>query len=243
MYQTLHCVSLRTVKYDDRRAMVSAWSVEAGRVSLTVPDGASREARRRRAMLMPLSLFEGEADVRPGREVLTMRDMRPTEVLPDISADPAKSVVAMFLAEVLERVLREAQADPLLSAYITGGIRRLDRARRGREAANFPIVFLYGLGRFLGIEPDWGAWRRGAFFDMASATFKSAVPLDSHDVLDPVRAAVIPRLARMDFDVSRRLGLPRAARREMLDSILRYYSLHHTPLDGLRSLAVVSEIF
>ena len=62
MYQQLRCVALRTIKYDDRRSIVSAWSEQLGRVSFIVPDGASREARRRRALLMPLSLFEGVSE-------------------------------------------------------------------------------------------------------------------------------------------------------------------------------------
>ncbi len=242
MYETRHCVALRTVRYADRRAIVTAWSAEAGRLSVAVSDGPSREARRRRAMLMPLSLFEGEADIRPGREVVAMRDLRPSAVLPDLSADPAKAVVAMFLAEVLEKVLREAQADPLLTAYIFHAVRRLDGASARSEVANFPVVFLYGLGRFLGIAPDAGVWRRGMSFDMVAARFSAGLA-PSPTVLPPEAAAMIPRLARISFDVSARLRMSRALRRAVLAEELRYYTLHHTPLDCLRSLAVVSEIF
>lgn len=244
MYQSLHCVALRTVRYDDRRAIVTAWSREAGRVSIVVPDGSSREARRRRAMLMPLSLFEGESEPRPGREILSMRDMRPSEVLPDISSVPAKSVVAMFLAEVLERLLREAQPDELLWCFLQGAIRALDIEERPCGVANFPITFLYRLGRFAGVEPDAGAWRPESFFDMTSGRFVT-YPDPSHAsaVLEPAAAAAIPRLARLTFAASSRLRLDRGLRRRFLTEILKFYSLHHTDLQHLRSLPVVSEIF
>jgi len=242
MYQTLHCIALRRVRYADRRAIVSAWSAEGGRVAFSVPDGAGREAARRRALLMPLSLFEGVADVRPGRDVLMMRDLRPSAVAAGIAADPAKGLVAMFVAEVLDRVLRESAPDPALSDFIFGSVKCLDASRHRYAAANFPLVFLYHLGRYLGIAPDAGSWRRGRWFDMAAARFVDSPPLTA-DALTPDEAALIPVLDRLTSVTAARLPLPRQLRRRALAAILRYYSLHHTPMDALRSTDVVSDIF
>lgn len=242
MYTTMHCVALRTVRYADRRAILTAWSAEAGRVAFAIPDGPGREAARRRALLMPLSLFEGEASVKPGREVHTIRDLRPSAVLHGLTDDPAKGLVAMFLAEVLEKVLREEQPDGLLSEFIFAAVRRLNDTTSACAVANFPIVFLYHLGHFLGIEPDAGDWLPGTSFDMAGATFNPGLrPSDT--TLTPPEAAIIPRLAHLDFDSAERLHLPRALRRRILADLLRFYTLHHTPLDSLNSLSVVSEIF
>ena len=244
MYQSLHCIALRRVRYADGRSILSAWSAEAGRVAFAVSDGAGREAARKRALLMPLSLFECVADTRPGRDVAVMRDLRPMAVAAGIAADPVKGLVAMFVAEALDRVLRESAPDAALTEFIFGSVRELDSSRRRYMAANFPIVFLYHLGRYLGIAPDAGAWRPGRWFDMASGRFADSTPLcDSDSILAPVEAALIPALDRLTAAKAARLPLPRALRRRALEAILRYYSLHHTPMDSLRSLAVVSDVF
>lgn len=242
MFEPLHCVALRTIKYDDRRSIVTAWSVERGRVAFIVPDGASREARRRRAIMMPLGLFEGEADIRPGRDLLSIRDVRPSGVLAELACNPAKAVVAMFLSEVLERLLREAAPDVLLSTFIFDSIRVLDGLTEARGVASFPLVFLYKLGMFLGIEPSGDTWRPGSVFDMNEGVWRPSAPNHGR-WLDTDEASVARLISRLNYSNARRLGLPRALRRKALDRILEYYTLHYTSLADLKSLGVVGEIF
>lgn len=242
MYQTLECLALRTVRYDDRRSIVAAWSRQLGRLSLAVPDGSGREARRRRALMMPLSLFAGEVDIRPGRDIHAIRDVRPLAVATDTASDPAKSVVALFLAEALERLLRIPAADEALTAFIFDAVGRLNRLGSAAAVANFPIIFLSRLAAYLGIAPDPTQWRPGSWLDLAEGIYRTTPPT-SGPYLDPTQSAVAAMVGRLDFDSGRRMRLPRPLRREILDRILEYYTLHYTRLDNLNSLPVVKEIF
>lgn len=241
MYENLHCIALRTVKYDDRRSILTAWSLEYGRVSLIVPAGAGREARRRRALMMPLGLFEGEADIRPGRELLNIRDVRPMAVNQGILSEPIKGMVAMFVAEVLERVLREAAPDHHLSAFLFDAVDRLDALPMGAATANYPVLFLYKLADNLGIVPDVEQWRPGAWFDMVHGTFHTSMPTGTR-VLNPAETAVIRLLSRMTYSTSGRLRLPLAMRRQALSAMLDYYSMHLTSMSGLKTLEVAQTV-
>lgn len=242
MYQTLECLALRTVRYDDRRSIVAAWSRQLGRLSLAVPDGSGREARRRRALMMPLSLFAGEVDIRPGRDIHAIRDVRPLAVAAETASDPAKSVVALFLAEALERLLRIPAADETLTAFIFDAVGRLNRLGSAAAVANFPIIFLSRLAAYLGIAPDPKQWRPGSWLDLMEGIYRSTPPM-SGPYLDPAQSAVAAMVGRLGFDSGRRLRLPRPLRREILDRILEYYTLHYTRLDNLNSLPVVKDIF
>lgn len=242
MYETLHCIALRTIKYDDRRSIVTVWSVERGRIALLVPSGASREARRRRAIMMPLGLFEGQADIRPGRDLISIRDVNPITVLSDLACDPAKTVVAMFLSEVLEKVLRDTPADPLISEYIFDAVRVLDNLTRPVGVANFTLVFLYKLGLFLGIAPDCGSWTPGSVFDMSGGRWRTSAPTVGR-WLDSAEARTAHIISRLDFSTASRFPMPRTLRRIALDRLIEYYTLHYTPLTDLRSLSVVGDIF
>ena len=44
MLRELHCIALRTIKYNERHSILSAYSLEVGRVSFLVPAGAGKEA-------------------------------------------------------------------------------------------------------------------------------------------------------------------------------------------------------
>lgn len=217
-----------------------AWSAERGRLGLIVPAGSSREAMRRRALMMPLSLFEGEVDFRPNTELFNIKDIRPLTVLSSISASPSKSIVAMFVAEVLEKVLRDSPPDEILSEFIFRSIELLD-GLSSRGVANFPVVFLCRLGALMGIEPDASEWNPGKIFDMIEGVYRTSAPAHRR-WLSPEETNVANIVQRLTFASGCRLSIPRKVRREILDRILEYFTIHLAPLDSLKTLSVLRDL-
>lgn len=241
MYTPIHCIALRTVRHSDTRNIVSAWSRELGRVAFAFPAGAGREARRRRALTAPLAVFEGQCELRPGREILTLRDLRPLGCSPALEGSPAKGMVALFLAEVLDLLLRRTEADGPLSDFLFGSVAVLDSLDRPAALANFHLVFLYRLAAMLGVEPDVAEWRPGMCFDMRDACFRAAPPLHP-DYLPPSEAALVPVLARLGYRGMHLLRISSDGRNAVLDAILKYFSIHLAPLTSLKSLSVLREM-
>lgn len=241
MYETLHCVALRTIRYSDSRSILSAWTAERGFMSFALPAGKSREATRRRALTMPLSAFEGVCDIRPGRDISFIRDIKPMDVGMAMISDPAKLAMALFLAEVFERLLRYSQRDDALSLTIFDTLDALNHAGP-RGVANFALWTLYRLTIPLGIAPDMSAWSRGALFDPDSGRWTQTRLTGSG--YDSARESTAARLlSRMTRDNIERLRLTRDDRRQMLDGLLRYYEIHFVRLTPLHSLDVVRELF
>lgn len=240
MYQHLHIVALRTVRHSDRSSVLTAYSLERGRVAFAVPAGAGREAARRRALLMPLSVVECVASSAPGRELMTMREPRAVSPAHLIHVDPKRAAVALFICDVLQAALREVQPDPALFAYVTGTAGALADASVG--VANFSIAFLVGLARVLGIEPDYSSWRPGRVMDLLDGTFRPTAPLHAFR-LSAAESSVAAMLGRMTFGNQSRFRFSRAERREVIDGILRYFSLHHARLTALRSPEVLTALF
>lgn len=235
----LRCIALRAVKYDDRHSILSAWSIERGRVTFLIPGGSTREAARRRALLMPLSLFEGVADFRPGRDILNIRDLRPHKILPSISASPSKSVVAIFLAEFLDKTLRDSPPDENLSRFIFDSVGILD-SLPARGVASFPIVFLARLSAFFGIEPDSSAWQPGRFLDMTEGIYRQSPPLKGA-WLPPEEARLAATVQRLTYATASRFPLKRETRRAIIDRLLQYYAIHLAPIE-LRSLPILRDL-
>lgn len=241
MKQKMQFIALRTVRYNDRHSILSAYSAECGRVAFAIPAGAGKEASRRRALLMPLSIVECVADVKPGREVSLMSEPRALAPLMGLRTNPIKSSIALFLAEVLGVVLRDGPPDFTLYKYICSSIEVLDLLPTNR-AANFHICFLWGLGRFIGIEPDTMEFRAGMVFDMQDGRFRMSAPLHPN-YLDSERSQAVAAVSRMRYATMHLFKMSRAQRNELLDGILRYYSMHYAGLQSLRSLEVLRELF
>ena len=73
MQTNVHCIVLRNVRYSDTQTIVTVYSRELGRFSFLSPAGNTREAARRRALLMPLSEVEGVVISKTGRELMVMK--------------------------------------------------------------------------------------------------------------------------------------------------------------------------
>lgn len=241
MKQQMHIVCLRSVRYSDSKYILSAYSLEAGRVSFLMNDGKGREAVRRRALTQPLALVECVADIVPGRDIHRMGDMRALAPLSGMRSNPVKCAVALFIAETLGSLLRESQSEPGLWKFVEQAIIALD-GMDSRKTANFHLWFLYGLGRFLGISPDVGGYSPGEVFDMADGIFRKTAPMH-RDFISSEQAASVAMLERMTLDNMHLFRFTREQRNATLDGILRYLSMHYAPLSGLKSLDILRTLF
>ena len=240
MYEKLTGVVLSTVKYSDRHNIVHIYTDAHGRMAFAVPQGSTRGARQRNALLMPLSLVELEARVLPSRDLATLRDLRPVALLTDTRSNPAKSAVAMFVSEVLAHSIQEQERNDALFSYLCQSVTTLESLRRG--VANFHICFLYGLGEYLGIQPDISTYQPGAWFDMDGGTFVRTPDTMRH-MMHPDEASVIRLLSRMTYDNLHAFRFNREQRNQVLDTILAYYRLHNSTLGTLRSPDVLKQLF
>lgn len=240
MYVNSRCLALRTIKYNDAKSIVSVWSDTLGYITVAVSAGAGREARRRRALMMPMSVFEAVIDAKPGHEMVTLRDVRPGGVISDM--DGARTIVALFMADFLERVLRNCQADTALTAFVFETATLL-RSVSPAALANLHLFIIYRLTGLLGFEPDMSTWNDGACFDMREGRWRLVPPADGRRYIDADRSRGLMLLDRLNMRNIGRVRLSRDQRNELLDGLLEYYTIHHTPLTGLTSLEIVRTLF
>ena len=240
MLRSLHCIALRTIKYNEKHSILSAYSLELGRVSFLLPAGSGREAARRRALMMPLGTFECVADIRHGQDIYIMKEPKADIISHGIHSNPIKSALALFIAELLSVVLREYQEDKALYLFLRQSIEKLNDATIG--VANFHLCFLFRLGRFVGIEPDVSTYQEGRIFDMVDGTFRLTAPLHSQ-YLSPQDSAVVALLSRMSYDNMHKFRRARENRNQMRDVILEYYTIHYASLSSLKSIDVLRALF
>lgn len=240
MYEHLDAVVLRAVRHSDARWVVTLLTRQRGPLAFLVSMGTTAGSRRRRAVLAPMNVIELEGNIRPNRSLHTMRGAQAVIPLPSLSMYPVKIIMAQLMAEVLAAATRDEQHDPLLYDYARYSALALEAAdEKGMALANFHLAFLVGLTRFVGIEPDFTDVVPGATFSLDEGRMAWGTP----NTLPPTETAVAARLARMNYRTSRVFRLNRRERNDILDAVLRYYTLHGIPLTSLRTVALAREIF
>lgn len=240
MLTPVNCIALNIIKYNDKHSILRAYSLELGCLSFLVPAGNGKEARRRRAILMPLSMFKCIADIHFGRDIYVMRDLSTDLVFPQIRINPIKSSIAFFISEILTVILRESQDDKILYYFLKDTLQRLNDGNKG--IANFHICFLVKLIRFLGLEPDYSTYKEGVLFDYAEGLFRFTPPLHSH-FLSVEESQILYTLSRMTFDNMYCFKFSRIERCQILDALLKYYAMHYPALSSINSLNVLKELF
>lgn len=230
-------ISLRITRYSDTQSILTAYSRERGRIALALPAGRGREASRMRALTMPLGIVECETDLRAGRDILPMRQVRPLMIHADLHANPLKQMIAMFVSEVLAASLSAGEADERIFDFVAGAAGCLDKAGV-HETANFPLCFLYRLGEMLGVEPDISTYTQGSVLDMRDGRWRRSAPLHG-ECLSPAASQAAAMLSRMTFENMGAFRFSRAERAEGTDAILRYFSIHIAPLGTLKTLPVL----
>lgn len=232
------CITLRSIKYNDTRAIVYCLSREAGRISLIVNDGNSPAARRRRALMQPGASFSCIIDIRENRSLQSVRDVMPSRIL--MLDNPIATSIILFVCDFLTTVLRESQPDANLYDFVDEFIAHITSP--AQSIANAPIAFLFSLQQFMGIAPDTSSYREGACFDFAEGRFRQSPPLHSQ-WLDAQQAAVLFSLSRMNLRNMHLFHLSRVDRNNILDLLIRYYSTHFGAIRNLQSLPIVRAIF
>lgn len=240
MDESLRGVVLRTIKYNDKNAVVRVYTDTRGLLSFLLPQSGGKSARVRRALFQPLSLVEIVSDILPSRDLYRIKESRCLVPLPALHADPAKNAVALFLTELVSHVIVEQERNTPLFNYIAGAVQMLDRMEDG--VANFHICFLYNLGVFIGIEPDAGTYAPGRCFDMMNGVFSDGLPPHGHFVTGREADAVY-LLSRISFSNLHLFRFSREQRMRLLEMMLGYYRLHNSAIGELRSPAVLSALF
>lgn len=231
-------IVLHTFRYGENGHVVRLLTRSYGVLACMVK-GSGRRSPLPAVLMQPLSLIDALIDVRPNRQFQFLRECAPDVLLDNVPSDPAKNGVAFFLCEFLYRALRQSPVDEELFDFVRRSVVVFDGADKG--AANFHLVFLIKLTRFLGFFPNLSDYRAGAFFDMGNSLFVDA-RMDA-DTLDAPQTEAFVQLMRMDYANMRLFALSRTQRNDILDHILAYYRLHLPELGELKSLDVLRQLY
>lgn len=233
-------IVLHSIQYNDKHNIIYMYTERFGRVSYLVPRTKGRKSSIPQALFMPLSVLEMEVEHKNNRELHRIKEARPLVALPQLSCNPVKNVLALFLAEVLYRVVRESEPDAKLFDFIIRSVCLLDISEKG--VANFHIVFLLRLLHYLGIFPNAESFHTGCYFDMLNAVFTHSLPMHRH-YLNVRESGIFFQLLRISYENMHTYAFSRADRVAIINRIIEYYRLHVPEFPEIKSVFVMQGIF
>ncbi|MFN6117439.1 MAG: DNA repair protein RecO [Flavobacteriales bacterium] len=235
MLVTTRAIVLKTIRHGDRTVVLKAWTERSGLRSCMLRTGGKRGVSN--AALQPLNRIELVLDEHPERELHPVRELRVERPYTRISLEPVRATLALFVQEVLYRVLREEAADEEMQQFLDEALEAMDSAP---DVRHFPLVFLVRLAGHLGFMPEPPTPGEDRF-DLREGHFTSGSAQHGH-TLGPPLSLALAQVLGADFAEMHRLTVPAAQRRELLDHLLLYFRMHRDGLGELRSPAVLHQV-
>ena len=232
-------IVLSTVKYGENSVILKTYTRQGGRKAFIAGGFRSKKGVVRPAMVQPLSLLQLVYYENGKTELKRLKEASVEQAYQQIFYDPVKSSLAMFLAEILQHVLQEEEANFQLYDFLEENFLDLDKKSDG--LAVFHLLFLYRLTRHLGFHPEKPQWEASVFFDLMNGVYSSSEPFHPH-YLGRADTQLWKSLHQRVSESTSGESFNKSAREALLTALLEYYRLHIKDFGNLRSIKILKEL-
>lgn len=240
MIQKSGAIVLHLLKYSETSIILTLYTSAFGRQSYMVNGIRSTKSKQKMGILQPLFLLEIEADQKHGREVQRLKEFKPAAIYSNLPFDIVKSSMAIFISEVLYKVLRSEEPDPYLFEFLSRSFQYFDTMQQG--TANFHLWFLVQLLGYLGFRLDNNYDRFNTWFDMKNGQFVASRPI-SPNTPSPDDSQLLSEVLSTDVANLANLKLNGQQRAHLLEIVISYYTTHFDSIGTIQSLKVLAEIY
>lgn len=224
MLQKTRGLVLNYLRYRETSIIVKIYTEEFG-VQTYIENGVrSSKGKNKIALFQPLTLLDLVVYFKDNAGIQRISETRVHYPYSTIPFDITKSTIALFITEVLSKMLKEESGNPQLFQFLRESLVWLDQATEGYE--NFHLWFLLRLSFYLGFEPASGQ-------ELAQELRLAGYPI--HDESE------LAKLDELNDNPELRLG--RSSRNYLLEMVLKFYELHMDGMGEIRSLEVLRTVF
>ena len=140
-----------------------------------------------------------------------------------IGLDMVKGSLAIFIAEVLFRSIREQEPNQNLFSFLVQFISDLET--EDGSVSNYHLLFMLDLTGYLGFYPSSPSSGSAAYFDKREGLFCVEVPQHG-DWMDEESSEIFKRLMRASTENIASIKLSSLQRNDLLNHLIAFYDLH-----------------
>ena len=235
---TTKAIVISALKYSDTSLIVKCFTLEEGIRSYMIRGVLkSRKGKLKAAYFQPLTQLIIEAKHTSRSSLNSINEAQVINPYENIYTSIVKQSIVIFLSEVLSSIIKEEEKNEILYEYIETALIWLDTHD---NIANFHLLFLLNLSRFLGFYPDVSEFNKTAFNLLEGRFIKAEyekLSIKGNELI------LFKKLLGINFDAINTISYNKNERQVILRIIIRYFELH---LEGFRkpkSLDILETVF
>ncbi|MBT1704563.1 DNA repair protein RecO [Chryseosolibacter indicus] len=213
-------IVFRFVKYGETSIIVTIFTETFGLQSYIVNGIRSKSAKNKIALYQPLTLLNLVVYHRENANIERIKEIQCFHPYTTIPSDIKKSTIALFLAELLNKIVKDESHAKDLFEFISQSFITLDLLEENFE--NFHLQFMLKLSRYLG-------------FGVQNVNEVLGGRVTSEEI-EKILATVL----KSDYQTAIKMAADQ--RRELLDLLLKFYAEHIETLGEMNSVTILREI-
>ncbi len=238
MQVTTKAIILSSLKYGDTSLIVKAYTASDGLKSYLLKGVlASKKGKLKVAYFQPLMQLELNASHKNKGTLESIKEVKVLHHYKTLHTDVIKNSLVLFLAEMVKNSIQEEEKDLVLYHYLEKALKWLDE---NEGIANFHLLFLLNLTKYLGFYPDVNT-TEGSYFDLLEGVFISKPSLNP--LISNENCSNFKSLLGINFDALPAVKISKTTRESLLKSVILYFELHLQGFRKPKSLAVLNAVF
>jgi len=217
-------IVLNFIKYSESSIIAKVYTEEFGIQSYIVNSIRSKNSKTKIALFQPLTLLDLVVYHKPSGGLQRISELKCLYPFKSIPFELHKSAVAIFIAEVLSKTLKEDYSNYPLFQYLFQTIATLDEATSTIE--NFHLKFLINLSSYLGFMPT-------CVNDILTTGYIKAASTLETEYIEML-------LSQSDLAL---ITTKNSTRRICMEYLAEFYSYHVENFGTLNSIKVLREVF
>jgi DNA repair protein RecO (recombination protein O) len=236
-------IVLRSVKYRETSLVVTIYTELFGIQSYIVNSVRStgKKSQGKAGYFQPASLLDLVVYHNELKNLQRISEYKWSCIYHKIFFDVRRNAVALFMAELLQRCLKQPEANPELFRLAEQCLHTLDNCN-DTVAGNLPLFFALHLAAELGFRMHGQYAETTPILDLQEGQFVAAHPAHQHYLEGYAAAATAQLLEATTTTQLQNIALNQTARRLLLHAYQTYFALHLPDFGSLKSVPVLQEV-
>lgn len=230
---TTEGIVLQKTNYSETSLILKVLTQEKGLQSF-IFQGAKRKNKKGQ-LVSSLSILNITYFQRKESDLSKISSIELAQVFKDIPFNPIKSSIVFFMNEVLQKTIKEEEANSELYFFLKHSLEILDVTQ---QYSNFPIKFLLELLKHLGYYPI--IEKNATYFDYLNGKLTKHQP-NHPNYMDGKNIEYLKVLFDTNY-TNEDLKIPYKNRQTILSNILDYYKMVIGDFKSLKSLDVLEAV-
>ena len=240
MLEKTRAIFLKQTKFSDSQVIAEIYTEKFGKQAFIIRHSKKNKNLPQKNILQALFLLEMQIYFKEKRNVQKVKEINHKPILSDLPFNFSKSSIAIFIAEILHKVIKEEEENSDLFNFLHNSILLLDNLDTG--IGNFHIIFLYELSKYLGFYPTNNYSNEKLYFNLFEGKFYYT-KTSNDTFLDEETSKIISFLHSKGFSNINNFSFSKQQRNLVLNAILKYYQFQLPEMGKIKSLEILQEIF